>query len=639
MSAQAQTVTAPTDLEVSAWPALSQSSGFTIIEDVTVEGNRLIPTQDILNLVKTKRGDRFDREQVLQDLKAVNSMGYFNDHNLQVVPEKRNGGAVVLKIRVQENAPVTQFCFHGNEVISTDEMSRVFSDQLGKPQNLNQLSSSVEKLEQTYRDRGYVLARVTDVKDDPDGTISLTINEGIIDDIQIIGNKKTKDFVIRRTIKLKPGSIYNEKQLTQDLRRLYANGYFQDIRRSLVPSANDPEKFTLKVDVAEKRTGSVGLGGGVDTVAGPFGTLSFSDNNFRGRGEVLSFNSAMGTGMYNNLANTVNNGGTQFLSNKPTYNVQATFIEPNVAGSNTGMAVSGYGRTASSMMVQQAMQQTLGGSVTLVRPLTNNLTANVGLSGEQISLTDLGSLNGQNAISYLTERALAMGTATTTAGAKAVATSIRNQQLKAGAYVTVSPTLSYDTRDNPQDATRGTAARLTAGPSFGLTGASFVKLGASVSQYIPITRETTLAMNVTSGQSFGGLPQFGMYNLGGLSGIRGYRQFSDLGTGTSMLMASAEIRRRLPIPLLDPSNKLAGVVNPIVKNMKGVLFADIGQVGGNGLINGYFQRSAMGASVGFALRINMPMVGPVSLNYGFPLLSSVLGKMTPRFTVGFGNRF
>jgi len=608
------------------------------IEDVTVEGNRLVATDDILRVVKTKRGDRFDRDQVLQDLKAINSMGYFDDRNLQVVPEMSSGG-VLLKIRVQENAPVTQFAFHGNQALSTEEISKVFSDQLGKPQNLTQLSGAIEKVEQAYHDRGYVLARVTDVKDDPDGTISLSINEGVIDNIQVVGNKKTKDFIIKRSIKLKPGSVYNEKQLTQDLRKLYGNGYFQDIRRSLVPSPTDPDKYTLKVEVDEKRSGSIGLGGGVDTVYGPFGSFNFSDNNFRGRGQVLSFNSQIGSGMFNNIANTVNNAGTQFLANQRTYNVDATWVEPSLRGSNTSMAVSGFGRSYSSMIVQQSLQRTIGGTVNFSRPLGKNLTANLGFTGEQTSLSDLGNLFGQDTTAYLTQRVLAMGQATTQAAAQSIAQGVRSQQLKGWAGIRVTPSINYDSRDNPLDATRGTAARLTAGPSLGLGGASFATIGGSLSKYVPVTKETTLAMNVTGGQGFGGMPQFAMYNLGGFNGIRGYRYFSDLGTGSSMLMASAELRRRLPIPLLDPSNKLAGIVNPILKNVKGVLFTDAGQVGGNNLFNNYFQRGSMGASVGFGLRINLPMIGPVSLNYGFPLLSTALGKMTPRFTVGFGNRF
>ncbi|HEY9785455.1 MAG TPA: POTRA domain-containing protein, partial [Candidatus Obscuribacterales bacterium] len=75
------------------------------VDDVRIEGNRLVPTEDIMGVVKTRRGDKFDRDQVLEDLKAINGLGYFDDRSLQVLPEMSNGG-VLLKIRVQENAPI-----------------------------------------------------------------------------------------------------------------------------------------------------------------------------------------------------------------------------------------------------------------------------------------------------------------------------------------------------------------------------------------------------------------------------------------------------------------------------------------------------------------------------------------------------
>ena len=134
------------------------------VEDVTVEGNRIIPAERILDVVKTKRGDKFDKNQVVQDLKAVNGMGYFDDRSLQAVPEL-SGSGVLLKIRVQENAPVTEFAFQGNSELSNEDLAKLFSDQLGKPQNLAQLSQAIDKVEQAYHEKGFTLARVTDVKE------------------------------------------------------------------------------------------------------------------------------------------------------------------------------------------------------------------------------------------------------------------------------------------------------------------------------------------------------------------------------------------------------------------------------------------------------------------------------------------
>ena len=335
---------------------ISESS--LMVDTIKIEGNRLVSTEDIMQVVKTKPGDRFNRDAVLQDLKAINGLGYFDERNLQVVPEL-NGSGVLLKIRVTENAPITQFAFSGNRVLDSQEITKIFTEQMGKPQNLSALSSAIDKVEQTYHEKGYVLARVTDVRNDPDGTIGLSINEGEIDKIEISGNKKTKDFIIRQALKMKAGMVYNEKSLTNDLRKLFANGYFQDVRRSLVPAANNPDKYVLKVEVDEKRSGSVGLGGGIDTLAGPFGSFTLSDNNFRGRGESLSLSSQVGTGFFGSVSNTLNNGGVGFVPNTRTYQLQADYIVPNIRGTNTSMAVSGFGRDMGSFMIQQSMQRTL----------------------------------------------------------------------------------------------------------------------------------------------------------------------------------------------------------------------------------------------------------------------------------------
>jgi hypothetical protein len=72
-----------------------------IVDDVTIEGNRLVATEDIMRVIKTKRGDRYDRDLVIQDLRAINALGYFDDRSLRVDPELTPGG-ILIKIRVQE---------------------------------------------------------------------------------------------------------------------------------------------------------------------------------------------------------------------------------------------------------------------------------------------------------------------------------------------------------------------------------------------------------------------------------------------------------------------------------------------------------------------------------------------------------
>lgn len=615
------------------------------VEDVTVEGNRLVPSEDILGVMKTKRGDRFNRDQVMQDLKAVNNMGYFDDRTLQAIPEMAGSG-VLLKIRVQENAPVTGFAFQGNTVVSSDELVKVFSDQLGKPQNLTQLSAAIDKVEQAYHQKGYMLARVVDVKDDPDGNVGIKVDEGTISNVQIVGNKKTKDFIIRRAIKLKAGQVYNERELTSDLRKLYGNGYFQDIRRSLVPDPNNPDKYTLKVEVDEKRTGSIGLGGGVDTLTGPFGSASFSDNNFQGRGQVLSMRAQVGMGMMNGMTNSLANGGTPFLPTQTgvrMYNVNATWIEPSLGGTNTSLAVSGFGQNYASMLVQSAMQQSIGFTTTLSKPLGNNMSASLAMGIQQTSMKAIGDSiipASGNVLPNLMVRAEQLGYAKTFQQAYLVAEQTRATQLKGGLYAPATPTLWYNTTNSRFDPTQGTSIKLTGGPSIGITAPTFAKLGASMSKYYQITQGTTLAVNVQAGTELGNVPQFANFMLGGFNGLRGYKQFSNLGTGTSMLMSSVEIRRHLPFLPKGNNHSMGGkVLKYIDKNVRWDTFFDVGGVGGNTFVNNMYSMNNWGAAVGVGLRINIPMLGLIRLDYGFPLLSTAMGNFTPRLTVGFGDKF
>ena len=185
------------------------------------------------------------------------------------------------------------------------------------------------------------------------------------------------------------------------------------------------------------------------------------------------------------------------------------------------------------------------------------------------------------------------------------------------------------------DPTKGTLVRLTGTPSLGLASASFIKLGASASQYVPISESATFATNVQAGQAIGGVPQFSQYRLGGFGGMPGYRAFTDLGTGSSMLMAQAEVRSHLPF-IHTSKNKIAKVID---KHIKGVVFFDAGQIGGNNLTNSLLSASNVGVSTGVGVRLSLPMVGVIRLYYGYPLVSSLLGNRTPRITVGFGDNF
>ena len=245
--------------------------------------------------MKLQESDTYSRELIQRDLKAIYQLGYFTE-NMKAIPINNSDGSITLKIVLEENAPVTDFTIEGNTVISTDEILTYLLPMKGKPQNIAEINDAIAKIQDCYSSKGYILARIDSVSDDPDGTVNISIKEGTINRILISGNEKTKDYVIERNILTEPGQIYNENLLKEDLVRLYATQAFKDVTREIEPT-EDPDKYDITINIEEQRTASISVGGGIDSVTGVFGSVGISDNNFLGRNERLSLNGIAGTGV------------------------------------------------------------------------------------------------------------------------------------------------------------------------------------------------------------------------------------------------------------------------------------------------------------------------------------------------------
>ena len=164
------------------------------IKEIDIDGNNLVNTENILSKLNIKPGSKFNRDLIQEDLKNIYKMGYFTE-KIKAIPEQTKSG-ITLRILVEENVPVTGFNVTGNNVVSAEDILKLLNRQEGLPQNIIELNNSIKDIEKLYSDKGYILARVEKVSDDPDGVINLQINEGKIQEINISGNSKTKDFVI-----------------------------------------------------------------------------------------------------------------------------------------------------------------------------------------------------------------------------------------------------------------------------------------------------------------------------------------------------------------------------------------------------------------------------------------------------------
>ena len=255
-------------------PAVSRSStkGSKYIKDIEIHGTNVISPEIILTNIKQKKGEIYDRNTVQEDLRNIYQLGYFSE-KMRAIPVNNPDGTITLKIILEENAPVTDFTIEGNTVVSTEEILSYLIDMKGKPQNIAQLNEAIAKIQQCYASKGYILARIDSVTDDPDGTINISLKEGTINRILIAGNEKTKDFVIERNVLSEPGMIYNENLLKEDIVRLYASQAFKDVTREITPCPDIPDAYDITINVQEQRTANISIGGGLDTVTGVFGSL------------------------------------------------------------------------------------------------------------------------------------------------------------------------------------------------------------------------------------------------------------------------------------------------------------------------------------------------------------------------------
>ena len=582
----------------------SYDEGVTV-NDVEITGNNLVKSEDILKNISMKKGAIFDKDQVQKDLKSIYDMGYFTE-KLKAVPQTSPSG-VKLKIQVEENAPVTGFTISGNKIVDTEEIAKILNSQTGLPQNIAGLNKAVEKIEDLYAQKGYVLARVKRISDDPDGVINIEINEGIIDKVKITGNTKTKDFVIKRNIVTASGNVYNENVLKQDLSRIFATQSFSDVRRVISASPDNPDKYVVSIEVDEKRTGSISLGGGVDTVTGLFGSVGYNDNNFRGRGQQLSTSFTAGSGVLVRDQDTIRRASLQFETN---------FVEPRLFQTLNSLQTSAYFKELASYEVPLALEKRIGGEIEIGRPIKKvpHLAGSISTGVETVKMEEGDYTRIQ---SLFAQRGIDIGK--------------RAEQLHGGTYISMGPSLVFDTRNSIVNPTSGWYTTGGFKESFMLSGqaGTFGKANLSVRRFYPVGQKSTFTIDGKIGSKvLGNIPDFAAFRLGGSNTIRGFKE-GYVGDGTGYMMSSAEFRT--PIPFVEKVTKIN-----FFRDIRAVFFCDAGTVFRTNLTNTLYNRPGYGVAIGTGLNFIIPGLGPIRVNYGYPLTYVGTGNPKGAFNFDFG---
>jgi outer membrane protein insertion porin family len=168
-------------------------------------------------------------------------------------------------------------------------LKKIMKTKEGSVFNIPVLNRDLKAITEFYNKKGYVFSGVMNMETKDLGQyIKIYINEVKVGKISIKGNTKTRDYVIKREVSLKPGDYFSSIELMRTMRRLMNLGFFSKVKPDYKFDPNDKSKINLTIEVKEQKTGSASFGGGYSSANGLVGFLEVKQNNFRGKGQKVA---------------------------------------------------------------------------------------------------------------------------------------------------------------------------------------------------------------------------------------------------------------------------------------------------------------------------------------------------------------
>ena len=237
-------------------------------------------------LLQSKPGSTVTAEGIRNDVASLGSTGVFSQirPNFKEIPE-----GVDLTYGLVANPIVRDVEFTGNTIFTSDYLKSILQVPEGSVLNFVLVNQKLKEIEDAYLKQGYMLVSIPNVEVTPKGILKVHISEGVIEDIQLVGNDKTKDKVILRELKMKKGKPFNKFQASRSMERLYNLGYFEDVNMKLLPGKENEHNVVIEIDVVEQKTGVITVGAGYSDSDGTVGIIELGDTNFRGTGDKVNF--------------------------------------------------------------------------------------------------------------------------------------------------------------------------------------------------------------------------------------------------------------------------------------------------------------------------------------------------------------
>jgi len=261
------------------------SDSVYLIQDVEFSGSEnLLPVSLKINL-KLRKGETVSLFEIRSDLKDLYSTGYFKEVYAEL--SGRNQG-YFLTYHLQENPAFNRIEFSGNRLFSTEELENRISFPSQNIANFKTLQEKLDQITQLYQNSGYSLAQIKSLDyDSSTGILKVDIDEGIISRIELSGNKRTKNWMVTRSLPLKQGQPYNSKLIQKGLSNLYSTGLFEAVYLKVLPENGAYDDKVLRLDLQEKKFTFLRGGAHYNDEYYTEGFIETGDNNLFGIGNEI----------------------------------------------------------------------------------------------------------------------------------------------------------------------------------------------------------------------------------------------------------------------------------------------------------------------------------------------------------------
>ncbi|TCV90184.1 outer membrane protein assembly factor BamA [Sulfurirhabdus autotrophica] len=475
------------------------------IHQINIVGNQAFKEKELLDLfVLTTPGwltwysknDQYSKQKLSADLETLRSFylnqGYleFNIDSTQVSisPDKKD---IYLTVNITEGEKytVSDVKLAGDLLVPEEELKKLIKLKAGDVFSREKLTESSKLIGDRLGNDGYAFANVNAVPelDKVNHKVAFTffLDPGrrvYVHELNITGNTKTSDEVIRREMRQLEGGWYSAEKINRSRERLNRLGYFSDVNVETPAVTGTTDQVDVNFNVTEKPTGSIMAGLGFSSTDGVVLSGSVSQSNVFGSGNYLA---------------------VQVNSSKINKVYSLSFTNPYYTPDGVSLGYDVYQRNvdATTSSVSPYTSKTLGGGMRLGIPLNELDTVNFGLSYER---TKLGVLD-TSPIQYINFVNEFGSTNTTLRGDVGWA---------------------RDTRDSLIYPTQGTLQRVYG--ELGLPGGTlkYYKLNYQHQWFYPLSRDYTLMLNGEAGMGngYGGktLPFFKNFYAGGNTSVRGY---------------------------------------------------------------------------------------------------------------------